>query len=142
MAERKVMYLLDTNIISEPFRVNPNETVVRRLRDCSESCAISSITWHELHYGLGLLKSERKKRELAEYIRLVVSPNYPIFSYDEKAAKLHGELRASLQLTGNVRPILDFQIAAIALSRDLTLVTRNVADFSGIPNLRLENWFC
>jgi tRNA(fMet)-specific endonuclease VapC len=102
MAERKVMYLLDTNTISEPFRVNPNETVVRRLRDCSEACAISSITWHELHYGL----------------------------------------RASLQLKGNVRPILDFQIAAIALSRDLTLVTRNVADFSGIANLRLENWFC
>lgn len=62
MAERKLIFLLDTNIISEPYRRQPNEAVIQRLREYSEVCAISSITWHELYYGLGLLKSEQKKR--------------------------------------------------------------------------------
>ena len=142
MAERKLIFLLDTNIISEPYRRQPNEAVIQRLREYSDVCAISSITWHELYYGLGLLKSEQKKRELEEYIQFVVAPNYPILSYDMEVARLHGELRSFLQKKGNMRPILDFQIASIALSHDLTLITRNIDDFQGIPNLRIENWFC
>ena len=87
-------------------------------------------------------KERAKKARLEEYIQFVVAPNYPILSYDTEVARLHGELRSYLQQKGNLRPILDFQIASIALSHDLTLVTRNVDDFQGIPNLRIENWFC
>lgn len=42
--------------------------------------------------------------------------------------------------TGTARPFADGQIAAIAATNSLTLITRSVADFSGIENAALDNW--
>lgn len=42
---------------------------------------------------------------------------------------------------GHSLPFVDGQIAAIAMTYGLTLITRNTKDFADIPDLRLENWF-
>ena len=59
---------------------------------------------------------------------------------DDRAAEHCGEIRALLEREG--RPIgpYDLQIAAIARTADLCLVTRNVLEFSRVPGLRIENW--
>lgn len=59
-----------------------------------------------------------------------------VLPFDDAAATTFDALRA-----GRVRvPTMDLRIASIALSRDLTLLTRNTADFSKVPGLRSEDW--
>jgi predicted nucleic acid-binding protein len=43
-------YLLDTNIISEPFKLDPNAQVIAKLQEYGGDLAIASVTWHELKY--------------------------------------------------------------------------------------------
>jgi tRNA(fMet)-specific endonuclease VapC len=63
-------------------------------------------------------------------------------SYTQDAAKWHGETAARLQLQGKTPPFVDTQIAAVAKTNNLILVTRNVDDFENFTDLKIENWFC
>ena len=62
--------------------------------------------------------------------------NANVLPYDEKAADVLDSLRALKLKIGT----FDLKIAAIALSRDATLLTRNIQHFGKIPNLRVEDW--
>ena len=67
---------------------------------------------------------------------------FPILPYTEAAAKWQGETAAHLQQLGKTPPFVDAQIAAIAKTNNLILVTRNVDDFKNFTDLSIENWFC
>jgi tRNA(fMet)-specific endonuclease VapC len=56
-------------------------------------------------------------------------------------ARLHAELRVDADRRGRPLPFADGQIAAIAVAHGLTLVTRNLKDFTGVSGLRLVDWF-
>lgn len=71
----------------------------------------------------------------------VVRTTVPILPYDAQAARWHGRERARLERLGRTRPFVDGMIAAVAATRGLTLVTRNVPDFEHFADLRVENWF-
>ncbi|MEW4570263.1 hypothetical protein AB1L88_20545 [Tautonia sp. JC769] len=60
----------------------------------------------------------------------------PVLSFDEAAAETFGDLSARRLRVGT----MDLRIAAIAVSRNLVLLTRNVADFGKIAELRTEDW--
>jgi tRNA(fMet)-specific endonuclease VapC len=132
-------YLLDSNVVSEPMKPRPDPVVLRRLAEHEGDCAISAITWHELWFGIDRLPSGRRRNALTAYVRLVPS-QFPILDYDGAAAEWHAALRARDAAAGTARPFADGQIAAVAATNDLTLVTRNTADFAGIDGLALENW--
>jgi|WetSurMetagenome_2_1015567.scaffolds.fasta_scaffold228998_1 tRNA(fMet)-specific endonuclease VapC len=134
-------YLLDTNIISEPARPSPSQKVIEKLELYAPVAAVSAITWHELLYGLNLIERKERRTELERYLFNVVSRIYPVVPYDEHAAAVHADLRAANQKKGTPQPMLDSQIAAIAIVNNMILVTRNPADFTGIPGLMYENWF-
>lgn len=51
-----------------------------------------------------------------------------------------GSIRSQLQAQGTPIGAYDFQIAAIALAYDLTLVTHNLREFNRVENLKLEDW--
>jgi tRNA(fMet)-specific endonuclease VapC len=132
-------YLLDSNVVSEPVRPRPDAAVLGRLAAHEGGCAISAVTWHELWFGIERLPSGRRRNALTAYVRLVPS-QFPILDYDASAAEWHAALRARDAAAGTVRPFADGQIAAVAATNDLTLVTRNTADFAGIGPLTVENW--
>jgi len=134
-------YLLDTNIISESFKLNPNPAVAAKLQECGVDSAIASVTWHELLYGLGRLPNSRRKRQLELYLFQTVQPNLPILSYDEQAAEWFANERTRLTALGRPPSYADGQIAAIATTNNLILVTRNVSDYSSFIALTMENWF-
>jgi len=143
-----IRYLLDTNIVSEPVRPEPSQAVLARLRDRSGEVALPSIAWHELVYGAERLDEGRKRTYLLDYLREVVRPSMPILPYDAEAARWHGAARAQLERAGRPTPVADGQIAAIAGTQDLTVVTENTADFEPFTSLgeelggiRVENWF-
>lgn len=132
-------YLLDSNVVSEPTKSRPDPAVLRRLAEHEGDCAISAITWHELWFGIGRMPSGRRRNALTAYVRLIPS-EFPVLTYDAGAAEWHAAHRARDERAGTIRPFADSQIAAVAATNDLTLVTRNVEDFDGIDDLAIENW--
>ncbi|MCP4423173.1 MAG: type II toxin-antitoxin system VapC family toxin [Chloroflexi bacterium] len=134
-------YLLDANILSEPMKPRPNERVQDSLRQKWKETAVPAIVWHELLYGLHRLPDSKRKRAIADYLYTVVQNELEILPCDKLAAEWLAEERARLTQIGRPPPYADAQIAAIAVSNDLTLVTRNTKDFLQFDNLMVENWF-
>lgn len=135
-----LQYLLDTNVVSEPFRREPNSELMRALDKHGGVSAISALTWHELRFGHSLLPDSRRKEALGRYLTEVVLPSYPVLDYDRAAADWHGQHRARLRQAGREPPFADAQIAAIAATNGLILVTRNIKDFSSFDSPEIESW--
>ena len=134
-------YLLDTNVLSEPSRPHPDAGVRVRLRaHRHEVCAAAPIL-HEMQYGLARMPDGARKRQLTRYLEQVLRRPLPILPYDREAARWHAEERARLTARGRTPAYVDGQIAAIAATNDLTLVTRNTSDFGDYDNLRVQDWF-
>jgi tRNA(fMet)-specific endonuclease VapC len=133
-------YLLDTNVLSEPLRPVPDRKILRRLRKYEGLVATSSLVLHELKYGARRLPESKKRRAIEEYIDAVVGTTVAILPYDEVAAVWHAAERARLGKIGKTPAFVDGQIAATAKVNGLTLVTRNVKNYSLFDGLAIENW--
>lgn len=136
-----VKYLLDTNILSEPVIARPNPFVLEKIKANGASLAISSVTWQEVLYGMFLLPSGKRRRQIEDYLFHRILPALPILGFEERAAQWQAEQRARLRQAGRSPSYPDSQIAAIAAVNDLVLVTRNVEDFVDFQELKTENWF-
>jgi tRNA(fMet)-specific endonuclease VapC len=132
-------YLLDTNIISEPIRPIPNPNVVNKINLYKLEIAVSTVTISELLYGLFRLPASKKRQVLDKYINESVL-TLPILDYDLKSAQYHAQERARLSKIGKSPAFIDGQIASIAVSNQLILVTNNVDDFKDFDGLVIENW--
>ena len=133
-------YLLDTNIVSALIRAEPDTAVPTRYGVHAHESAIAATVWHELRYGVARLPAGRRRDVLAAYLDEVVGASLPILPYDTLAAAWHARERARQEREGRPRPFADGQIAAIAATRGMTVVTRNVADFDGYEGLAVEDW--
>lgn len=133
-------FLLDTNIISEPARPIPNANVLHQLDIHKSEVAVSSVVVHELLHGCLRLPESRRREYLRNYIYESVL-NLPVFDYDLKAAQWHAQERVRLSQIGKTPAFVDGQIASIAYSNNLVLVTNNVSDFEFFNGLSIENWF-
>jgi tRNA(fMet)-specific endonuclease VapC len=140
-----IRYLLDTNIVSEPAKPDPSRAVLARLRARSGEVALPSIAWHELLYGAERMDEGRRRSYLLDYLHEVVRPSMPILPYDAAAARWHGRARAVLERDGRSTSFADGQIAAIAGTGGLIVVTANTSDFDPFTELdegiHVENWF-
>ena len=72
------IYLLDTSIISQVTKPEPDESLMKNLELHSDTCAISSITWFELLNGVALLPAGKKKSKLNSFLHDYVKPSFPI----------------------------------------------------------------
>lgn len=133
-------YLLDTNVLSEPLRPEPDEKVLRRLRDLRGEVATASVVWHEMLFGCYRLPPSARRSAIQEYLDEVLRPSIQVLPYDTRAAEWHAAERARLTGTGRTPPFADGQIAAIARTNDLIVVTYNVADYAGFRGVRVEDW--
>jgi tRNA(fMet)-specific endonuclease VapC len=134
-------YLLDTNIIAEPTKPQPNQQVVTYLAQRSEEVAISSVSWHELWFGVERLPSSRKQQNLREYLQNLVEADLSILPYTPESARWFATERSRLVKMGLPPSYADGQIAAIAQVNNLILVTRNTSDYAHFLGLVIENWF-
>lgn len=133
------MYLLDTDILSNLMKRSPSSTLVAKVaRVPPEQQFTSSITLGELVYGAHRLRE--RTAVLMEKIEYALLPNLPVLSFDAAAARRYGELRAELERMGTPIGDADMRIAAIALSRELRVVTANERHFQRVPELGIENW--
>lgn len=133
-------YLLDTNIVSEALRPLPDPVVLDHLREHQTEIAIASVVWHELWYGCYRLPPSTKRTTIEAYLKEVVVRTIPVLPYDQRAALWHAEERARLAQAGRPPPFADGQIAAVAVTNGLNLVTFNRDDYAAFQGLRLEDW--
>ena len=136
----KLKYLLDTNVVSELMRLAPNPIIVERVDLHRLEIAIASVVIHELLYGCLRLPESKKRQTLLNSIN-ESALSRPVIDYDANAAQCHAQERARLSKIGKTLAFADGQIAGIAASNNLILVTNNVADFQYFENLKIENWF-
>ena len=138
------IYLLDTNIVSEPTKLSPNEKVIQKLADNLEYSCISAVTWAEILSGIKTMPDGKRKTCLFDYFIESVQKQFEILPFDASAANIYSDLYERLKTKGAPAQRFDLMIAAIAISNNLILVTRNVSDFADIAknsNLMIENWF-
>ncbi len=133
-------YLLDTNVISEPLRAAPHATVMRRLQQHDGTLAIAAVVWYELLLGSTRLPSSARRTAIERYLQQVVAATLPFLPYDTRAAAWHAQERARLTTAGRTPPFADSQIAAIAQTNHLILVTFNTADYVDFVGLVVEDW--
>jgi tRNA(fMet)-specific endonuclease VapC len=100
-------FLLDTNIVSEPLRPKPADSIMRRLNQHEGEMAIAALVWHELHYGCTRMKRSRRRTAIERYIDDVVFASFPILDYDYRAADWHAIECARLIGTGKTPPFVD-----------------------------------
>lgn len=137
----RLIYLLDTNIVSEPAKLNPNKNVLFCFEKHDGHYCIAATVWHELIFGCALLPVSKRKNYLKSYLKLLLDNGLTILPFDSQAAEWFAEERARLQQQGITPAYADGEIAAIAASHELILVTRNTSDFQCFRNLTLQNWF-
>ena len=137
------MYLLDTNVISEVRKQNKANSGVRAFFNSVQKqespLFISVITIGELRRGIYIIRhrgDEQQAFALETWFNTLMS-HYKenILNFTEAEAQVWGRLRVP-----HYQNAIDKQIAATALTYDLTLVTRNVKDFFG-TGVKLVNPF-
>ena len=133
-------YLLDTNVVSEPVRKQPDAAVIARLVRHADKLATASVVWHELVFGAHLLPPSEKRSAIERYLAEVVAATLHILPYDAAGADWHGKERARLSRAGLTPSFPDGQIAAVAVVNRLTLVTDNIGDFAHFKGLTVERW--
>jgi len=133
-------YLLDTNILSEAVKTDPDPNVMAKLEKHQYEIATGAPVWHELLYGFFRLPVSRKRGKIEAYLEDVIRSSIYILPYDERAAEWHAQQRSMLSMKGNMPSFVDGQIAAIAAVNDLVLVTRNIHDFEPFQNVSVIAW--
>ena len=135
------MIVLDTNVLSEFMRGQPEPAVVRWLDLHSQhEYAITAVTVAELLYGIARLPEGRRKGGLQEAALQMIEDEFAgmVLPFDEHTARHYAAVVAQRERSGRPVSMADAQIAAICRHHGAVLATRNGKDFEGI-GLSLAN---
>lgn len=136
--------LLDTNIVSEWMKPQPNAGVMDWLAEADEDrIFMSAVTIAELRYGIERLPAGARRHRLNAWLTddLPLRFEARILPIDAKVGDCWGRIMARGRAAGRPVAAMDAFVAATAERYDLVLATRNVSDFE-VLGIRLINpWF-
>lgn len=136
-------FLLDTNVVSEWTKPRPDTGVVRWLAEADEDRVfISVVTLAELRHGIERLPAGVRRDRLDVWLTEQVPARFEarMLPVDAGIANAWGHVMARGQAKGRPVGTMDAFIAATAEHHDLTLVTRNVADFDALGIRLIDPW--
>ena len=136
-------FLLDTNVPSESWRVQPTANAAAWLKRQAKSLQfISAVTVGELRKGAILLPTSGKRTQIEHSIEVLIPAWFGkrILPVTQAIAERWGVLEAQRQMIGRPLGVADGMIAATALGHGLTVVTRNVKDFDGLSVPIINPW--
>ncbi len=123
-------YLVDANVLCEATRLQPSANVLSWLERHDAELQISTLTLAEVLKGIHLLASGKKRRQLELWFEeLVTSFAGRVLPVDEMVARTWAAFYARQQQQDRLLSSFDSLLAATALAHELTLATRNTADF-------------
>ena len=126
------MILLDTNVISEPFRAVPDEAVIDWLnRQPLETLYLASMTVAELRAGVALMPTGKRRTVLSDSIEHQVLPVFVgrVLSFDMACTRAYADVLAAARKSGSGIEAADAVIAAMALNNGFSVATRDVSPF-------------
>jgi tRNA(fMet)-specific endonuclease VapC len=131
-----VRYLLDTNVCITCLRKKPSPVIARLRALVPSDVATCSVVRAELLYGAA------RSRDPIQECAVVETFLAPMVSlpFDDAAADRYADIRHALERAGQRIGAHDLEIASIAMTRGLTLVTHNVDEFSRVTGLTWEDW--
>lgn len=132
------MIILDTNVVSEPLKPRPAPEVLDWIdRQADATLYLTAPGLSEVLAGVALLPAGRKRTVLQEGFDEFIQQRIgtPVLPFDVEAAVAYAALVAKARAGGHALPILDGQIAAIALVHGFAVATRDAAPFhhAGVP---------
>ena len=127
-----MLILLDTNVVSEIFKANADEKVLLWIATCKPSQLVTSvITITELRFGAichpDKTKGATLHGQISEFMQSLEDRN--LLTFDLAAAEICAKLMAESRAFTPREKYADLQIAAIAMSRNIPIATRNLKDF-------------
>ena len=131
-------YLIDTNVLSELRRREPNRGVIEWFEQRpSTTRYLSVLTLGEIRKGIDALINDDRQLKLLDWLEVELPQFFSgrILSVDAYVTDRWGRLNAQI---GRPIPAIDSLLAATALTHGLKLVTRNVRDFN-YPELDVIN---
>lgn len=136
------MILLDTNVVSEAMKPDPDPAVRAWLDEqAAETLYLSSITIAELMFGIGALPDGRRKNGLAEAVEGVMELFADrILPFDTAAARRHADLAIKARAAGKGFPTPDGYIAATAAARGFAVATRDASAFEAAGLGVVDPW--
>ena len=126
------MFVLDTHVVSELLRPTPSQAVVTWIDSQPLQCLfLSAITAAELRFAVAVMASSRRRDFLVAEVEMIISDDFHdrVLSFDSAAARVYADIAASCRKLGEIVSVKDCQIAAIAYSSGMAVVTRNVGNF-------------
>ena len=137
------MVVVDTDIVSELMRSEPNPSVLTWLdRRPTRELFVTAVTEAEILAGIAFLPMEARRRGLAEAAGHAFGGLFAgrVLPFDSAAARVYAEIAAMRRAAGRPLALADGQIAAIARSRNMAVATRNVRDFEDMAVEVVDPW--
>ena len=125
-----MLYIADTNVISELVKQEPSANVLDWCENHEDELAITVVAIEEMHFGALMLPEGKRRTKLLETIdRIIDVYESRTFLFDAPAALECARLHRKAIAAGRTPTIEDLMIAAICVRQSATLATRNVKDF-------------
>lgn len=136
------MILLDTNVVSEAMKPEPDPAVRNWLDEqAAETLYLSSVSIAELMFGIGALPKGKRKDKLTAALDGVLTLFADrILPFDTNAARRYADLAVKARAAGRGFPTPDGYIAAIAASRDFALASRDSSAFVASGLTVIDPW--
>ena len=136
------MIVLDTNMVSELMRAEPEPAVASWVRDRDRrELRTTTITIAEVRYGIARLPDGRRKQVLLAAADDIFSAfGDQVLPVDSAAAEHYAAIASVRERAGQPIPGFDALIAAVCRSRGAALATRNVSDFDGTGVEIIDPW--
>lgn len=137
-----MIYLLDTNVVSELIRPNASPNVSQFVDAFEDRLHVSVVTFAEIRFGIARMEHGRRRLAFENWLDQDVPARFGsrILDIEVDIAAAWGELMALSERRGANLKAMDGLLAATAVARDLTLVTRNTRDFDRLGLRLLDPW--
>lgn len=137
------MILLDTNLVSEPWKPTPDPAVITWLdAQAIETLFISAISVAELRFGVASMPSGKRQTILNDRLESDVLPHFDgrILPFNLGASQFYAELMAGGRITGKAIGKADGYIAATAAQNHLAVATRDTSPFEAAGLKVINPW--
>ena len=137
------MIVLDTNVVSEPLKPNPDPAVLRWLdRQAPATLYLTAISQAELLAGVQALPAGKRRSNLQSVLDKELAALFSgrILPFSERSAAAYAQVVTGANSAGNPIDFADAAIGAIAVEHDFLLATRNGRDFRGTSVNLVNPW--